>query len=99
MNLQDLLALVDGFHITDKGLLRARAALERKRDQATERGFRAQVQRYFESLAREAEAHVADVDRRLDDSYQRQFNLNAERAVAMRRLDGARDVLRALDDT
>ena len=40
---------------------------------------------------------MAEVDRRLDDMYQRQFNLTAERAVAQRRLDGARDVLRALD--
>ncbi len=99
MNLSELLALVDGFHITDKRLLRARAALERNRDEATLREFRTQVQRYFESLAREAQAQVADVDRRLDDSYQRQFNLNAERAVATRRLDGARDVLRLLDET
>ncbi len=97
MNLSELLVLVDGFHITDKRLLRARAAVERARDAKTERAFRTAAQQYFESLAREAEEHVADVDRRLDDVYQRQFNLNAERAVAERRLQGARNVLRALD--
>ncbi|MDQ6768354.1 MAG: hypothetical protein M3Z41_11145 [Candidatus Eremiobacteraeota bacterium] len=97
MNLPELLALVDGFRITDKRLLRARAALERNGDERAQHAFRREAQRYFVSLAREAEAHVADVDRRLDDIYQRQFNLNAERAVAKRRLEGARDVLRALD--
>jgi len=96
MNLSELLALVDEFRITDKRLLRARAALERN-NEAAERVFRKEAQRYFELLAREAQEHVAEVDRRLDDTYQRQFNLTAERAVAQRRLDGARDVLRALD--
>ena len=97
MNLSELLALVDGFRITDKRLLRARTALERDRNETAERTFRKEAQRYFETLAREAQEHVADVDRRLDDTYQRQFNLNAERAVAQRRLEGAHDVLRALD--
>jgi hypothetical protein len=97
MNLLELLALVDGFRITDKRLLRARAALEGAHDDVVERAFRKEAQRYFQMLAREAQEHVAEVDRRLDDTYQRQFNLNAERAVAQRRLEGARDVLRALD--
>ena len=97
MNLSELLALVDGFRITDKRLLRARATLNSDRNEAAERAFRREAQRYFQLLAREAQEHVADVDRRLDDTYQRQFNLNAERAVAQRRLDSARDVLRALD--
>ena|ERR1700680_2406249 len=97
MNLSELLALVDGFRITDKRLLRARAALERNHNEIAERAFRKEAQRYFELLTREAQEHVAEVDRRLDDTYQRQFNLTAERAVAQRRLDGARDVLRALD--
>jgi succinate dehydrogenase/fumarate reductase flavoprotein subunit len=97
MNLSVLLALVDGFRITDKRLLRARAALKGNPDEAVERAFRKEAQRYFQMLAREAQEHVAEVDRRLDDTYQRQFNLNAERAVAQRRLEGARDMLRALD--
>ena len=97
MNHSELLTLVDGFRITDKRLLRARAALERNGDEAARRTFRKEALRYFVSLEREAQEHIADVDRRLDDVYQRQFNLNAERAVAKRRLDGARDVLRALE--
>jgi hypothetical protein len=97
MNLSELLALVDAFHITDRRLLRARAALDRDGGDQAEQAFRKTAQRYFEALAREAEDHVAEVDRRLDDAYQRQFNLSAERAVAERRLQGAREVLRALD--
>jgi hypothetical protein len=97
MNLPELLVLVDGFRITDKRLLRARAALNSNHSETAEHTFRREAQRYFELLAREAQEHVADVDRRLDDTYQRQFNLNAERAVAQRRLEGARGVLRALD--
>jgi hypothetical protein len=98
MNLPALLALVDGYHITDKRLLRARSSLERDRSEANERTFRAQVARYFTTLVREAQAHIADVDRRLDDVYQRQYNLSAERAVAQRRLQGARQILQALEN-
>ena len=97
MKLSELLALVDAFHITDRRLLRARAALEKNGGGQAEEAFRKTAQRYFEALAREAEEHVAQVDRRLDDIYQRQFNLSAEREVAERRLQGARDVLRALN--
>ena len=97
MNLSELLALVDGFRIKDRRLLRARAALERGSTPDAERAFRQQARRYFQSLAKEAQAHVADVDRRLDDAYQRQFNLSAERAVATRRLEGARQILHELE--
>lgn len=98
MNLSKLLALVDTYHITDKRLLRARAAVERKPGQASEREFCRQAGRYFRALAREAEVHLTQVDRRLDDLYQRQYNLQAERAVAERRLDGAQTVVKALND-
>jgi hypothetical protein len=98
MNLTSLLELVDGYHITDRRLLRARAQLERDRGDAAERAFRKEARRYFDSLAHEAEAHLVDVDRRLDDVYQRQYNLTAERAVAERRLGGARALLRALEE-
>ena len=97
MKLSEVLALVDAFHITDRRLLRARAALERDGGPQAEKAFRKAAQQYFEALAREAEDHVAQVDRRLDDIYQRQFNLSAERAVAERRLLGAREVLHALN--
>jgi hypothetical protein len=99
MNLPELLALVDGYHITDKGLLRSRARMDSQPSESAERDFRKHALRYFATLAREAEAHLANVDSRLDDVYQRQYNLQAERAVTPRRLDGARTVMRALEET
>ncbi len=98
MNLSELLALVDGYHITDKRLLRARAALKKSHTDGNERAFRSEAARYFASLAHEAQTQMADVDRRLDDVYQRQYNLTAERAVAERRLQGARQILQALEN-
>ncbi len=99
MNVSELLALVDAFHITDKRLLRARAQLAATLSEKTEREFRQQALRYFGAVANEAQAHVAEVDRKLDDVYQRQYNLHAERAVAQRRLEGARTIAQALKET
>jgi hypothetical protein len=96
MNQTELLALVDQYHITDRRLLRARAELTRSPSERSRREFRKEALRYFSSLAREAKAQLADVDRRLDDVYQRQYNLQAERAVVERRLAGALELERAL---
>lgn len=96
MNLQEVLKLVDGFHITDRRLLRARKALQGSSSESAAREFCRQAMRYFRSLEREADDHIRSVDRRLDDIYQRQYNLQAERAVAQRRRDNARDVVAAL---
>jgi hypothetical protein len=98
MNLSGLLALVDQYHITDRRLLRARQDVARQPDEKAEREFRKQALRYFAQLAHEAETDLAEVDRRLDDVYQRQYNLHAERAVIQRRLEGARKVTTALDE-
>jgi len=97
MNLQTVLKLVDGFHITDKRLLRARKALDGSADPGAVAVFRKEALRYFRSLEREAQAQLASADRRLDDLYQRQYNLQAERAVAQRRRDSARELLAAMD--
>jgi ribulose-5-phosphate 4-epimerase/fuculose-1-phosphate aldolase len=96
MNLQNVLKLVDGFHITDKKLLRARQALDRHHGPAAVETFRKEAVRYFSMLEREAQAHVKSADQRLDDLYQRQYNLQAERAVAERRRDSAHALLEAL---
>lgn len=98
MNQAELLAKVDEYHITDRRLLRARAELTRSPSDRTRREFCKQALRYFSTLAREAQAHLSEVDRRLDDVYQRQYNLQAERAVAERRLQGALELERALAD-
>jgi hypothetical protein len=96
--IEALLALVDAFHVTDRALLRARDRVRREGTAAADAEFRRQAERYFGSLEHEAGAHVTDIDRKLDDLYQRQYNLQAERGVAQRRLDAARGVLAALAD-
>jgi predicted Zn-dependent peptidase len=96
MKLSELLALVDEYHITDKRLLRARAQLARGGGPEAELEFTRQAKRYFDAVARETQSHLADLDRRLNDLYQRQYNLHAERAVAQRRLEGAQRIAAAL---
>jgi membrane-anchored protein YejM (alkaline phosphatase superfamily) len=91
-----LLALLDRFHITDRRLVRARDAARARNDAAALAALRREAARYFASLERETAAALASIDRKLDDLYQRQYNLQAERGVAERRLQGAREMLEAL---
>ena len=93
-----LLALVDDFHITDRALVRARERLRAgAADAAAVEALRRAVAKYFGDMAAESEHDLGAIDRRLDDLYQRQYNLQAERGVAERRLIGAKRVLEALD--
>ena len=91
-----LTALVDAFHITDRSLMRARERLRVEASPDSDAEFRRHALRYFRVLEREARHHLTDLDRKLDELYQRQYNLQAERGVAQRRLEGARGVLSAL---
>ena len=93
-----LTALVDAFHITDRSLLRARERLRVEASPDSEATFKRHASRYFRALERETRNHLADIDRKLDELYQRQYNLHAERGVAERRLAGARSVLTALGE-
>lgn len=94
----DLLAMLDGFHITDRALLRARdRARSAMDDPQTLAVLQKEVRRYFGGVAAESVSQLGALDRRLDDLYQRQYNAQAERSVAQRRLDGARAVLAALE--
>lgn len=96
----ELLTVLDDFHITDRALLRARdRARSSDGDAAAFEGLKKEMRRYFDAVARESTAHLAGLDRRLDDLYQRQYNAQAERSVAQRRLDAARRVLEALGQT
>jgi len=97
--LDGLLALIDGFHITDRGLVRARDGVRRDGGAASVEALLRAAAKYFGDMAAESEQHLAEIDRKLDDLYQRQYNLHAERSVAERRRDGARRVLHALDET
>ena len=91
-----LIALLDGFHITDRALLRARNRARRKGDASSAADLHREIRRYFAAVEREAAADLLSIDRKLDELYQRQYNLQAERGVVERRLTGARKVLLSL---
>ena len=55
--------------------------------------YRAAVERYFAAFAREAEQRLRDLDRRIAHMNQVQFNLQAERGVALRRVEVTQGVL------
>jgi len=57
------------------------------------RHYRAAVERYFCTFAREAERRLHDLDRRIAHMNQVQFNLQAERGVAQRRVEVTQGVL------
>lgn len=100
-DLRDLAARVGAFHITDAAMKRAQRAIEvalqkGEVDAGTQQAYRNAVRRYFESFDREARAHLRDVDRRLERSNQVVFNLTAERAVAVKRVEATQAVLSAL---
>jgi len=73
-------------------MLRAQHAMQRTLStqavdsEARENYLRA-VARYFSAFESEARAHLRDVDRRLEALNQVQFNLGAERAVAVKRIE------------
>lgn len=91
-----LVALLDGYHITDRALARFRDRVRSGDDRALP-DLRKEMRRYFSGVRREAAAQLSGIDVKLDDLYQRQYNLQAERGVAQRRLEGAQSVLDALD--
>jgi phosphate uptake regulator len=93
---ESVVTLVDEFHVTDRALLRARDRVRKSADSAAMIEFRRQARRYFETVEREAAAHIAHLDHTLDELYQRQYNAQAERSVANRRLERTRAVLSAL---
>ncbi len=98
----ELAARVGAFHITDRAMKRAQRDVERaieagEVDAPTRQAYLTAVRRYFEAFGREARAHLRDVDRRLVDLNQVQFNLTAERGVACKRIEATDGVLRELD--
>ena len=97
-----LASRVGAFHITDRAMKRAQRDIERsieagEVDDRTRETYLAAVRRYFEAFGREARAHLRDVDRRLVDLNQVQFNLTAERGVAVKRIEATDTVLHELD--
>lgn len=92
------MAAVAEFRIRDRGVLAAQRAIEQilaARDATEEEAlrYRAVVERYFAASAREAEQRLRDLDRRIAHINQVQFNLQAERGVAQRRVEVTQGVL------
>ncbi len=96
-----LIARVGNFHITDRAMRKAQDAAQaalaagsldaRQCDE-----YIAAVRHYFVGFEREARTHLRDVDRRLEAVNQVQFNLTAERGVAVKRIEATQAVLAEL---
>ena len=96
-----LVARIGAFHITDRAMRRAQRTAEAAlRDGALEdearTAYLGAARRYFAAFAGEARAHLRDVDARLEKLNQVQFNLTAERGVAVKRIEATRGVLEAI---
>lgn len=92
-----LVARVGAFHITDKTMSKVQAQAEeavRTGDVSSVRSrYLDAVRAYFTGFEKEARTHLRDVDRRLEHVNQVQFNLTAERGVAVKRIEATRGVL------
>jgi len=101
--LRELAARVAGFHITDRGMLRAQHAFEAALREGeptaqAQSAYVSAVRQYFDRFERDARAQLADVDRELELLYQRQYNLSAERSVAVKRVEAVQVVLASLGE-
>jgi hypothetical protein len=98
-----LVRTVAGFHVTDRGLLRAQHAIERELAAgapapATIAAYLGATRAYFAGFDRDARAHLNGVDRELEQLYARQYNLAAERGVAVKRIEAVQGVLAQLGE-
>jgi hypothetical protein len=99
----DLVARIGAFHITDRAMKRSQRDIEAALrdgpiDDRARDGYLGAARRYFQGFDGEARSHLRDVDRRLEHVNQVHFNLSAERAVAVKRIEATQAVLHALDD-
>jgi hypothetical protein len=98
-----LVATVRAFHVTDRAMQRAQAAIETAlaaghADAGAVKTYLAAVRRYFGPYEREAREQLRHVDRELERLYQLQYNLTAERGVVAKRLEAVRGVLDAVEE-
>jgi hypothetical protein len=96
--LRSVIAEVAEFRIRDRAMLEAQKKIEsilREREPTDDevRRYRGAVKRYFEGFAREARSRLDELDRRIAHVNQVQFNLQAERGVALRRVEKTQGVL------
>lgn len=99
--LRALVAVVDGFYIRDRALVREQKKMKeilaaRNPAEAEVRTYADAARKYFGGFEREARAHLEHVDRELGKLYQVQFNLTAERGVAQRRVEATQGVLSSI---
>ena len=66
-------------------------------DASARENYAQAVRKYFAGFEKEARTHLRDVDRRLEHLNQVQFNLNAERGVAVKRIEATQSVLADLE--
>lgn len=92
-----LLALLEPFHITDRALVRTRDRARATGDSDAAAALKREMRKYFTAVERESAAQMSSIDNKLDELYQRQYNLQAERGIAERRLLQARKVLTAIE--
>jgi DNA-binding transcriptional regulator GbsR (MarR family) len=95
-----LVERVGAFHITDRAMKSAQTSAQAAVARGTvtpefRRNYLAAVKQYFAGFEREARAHLRDVDKRLEALHQVQFNLSAERDVAVKRIEATTAVLDA----
>lgn len=100
--LAELARRVGEFHITDRAMSEAQrgisAAIASGETSPREtRRYLEAVRRYFSGFENEARAHLRDLDRRLEQLHQVQFNLTAERGVAAKRIEVTHGVLADAD--
>lgn len=97
--LRALHATVSGFYVRDRRLLRAQRdvgkILERGKpiSDRTARRYLTAVERYFSGFSSEAQTQLAKLERRLAQVSQLQYNLTAERGVAVKRVAATQGVL------
>ena len=98
-----LAAQVATFHITDRAMVRAQTLFAVRLaagepEPAEVESYVSAVRTYFTGFDRDAHAQLRSVDRQLDALYQRQYNLAAERGVAIRRIEVVQGVLAMLTE-
>jgi hypothetical protein len=97
--LRALVAEIARFYVSDRALRRAQQKMAGLLSSGgplppkAVSAYLAEVRRYFEGFEREARSHLRDVDRRLAQVSQLQFNLTAERGVTARRVEATQGVL------
>ncbi|MDQ2681640.1 MAG: hypothetical protein M3Y21_11590 [Candidatus Eremiobacteraeota bacterium] len=96
-----LVERIGEFYITDRAMKKAQIKIKSALaagsiDEQSRGEYIDAAQRYFSGFEREARQHLNTVDKRLEHADQVQFNLNAERGVAVGRIQATQDVLAAI---